>query len=108
MFRLVMSKIPALVLALLACLSTASGPVMRVAILSQGSEPEIADLLEGKEFCHQKLESRRLRPKHHQRPIYLQLPLSDLRELPVLEAFHQEPLCFLQSRPPLLRAPPTA
>jgi hypothetical protein len=102
-----MSKLPALMLALLACLMTASGPV-RVAIISQGSESEIADQLEGKEFCHQKLESRRLRPKHHQRPIYIQILLSDLHELPVLESFHQEPLTFLQSRPPLLRAPPAA
>ena len=105
MFKLAISKLPALFLAFAACFMTASGPV-RLAILSQGSEIEIADQLEAKEFCHQKFESRRLRPKHHQRPLYIQLPLSDLRALPVLEAFHQESLCYLQSRPPLLRAPP--
>lgn len=107
MLKLATAKLPALFLILAAFFLTASGPV-RVAILNPGSESEIADLLESKEFCQQKSESRRLRPKHHQRPPYIQLPLSDLRELPVLEDFHQEPLCFLQVRPPLLRAPPAA
>ncbi len=107
MFKLAMSKLPALFLALAACFLTVSGPV-RIAIVNQESETEIADLLEAKAFYHQKFESRRLRPKHHQRPLYIQLPWSDLRQLPVLEDFHQEPLCFLQCRPPLLRAPPTA
>lgn len=107
MFKLAIAKLPALFLILAACFLTAAGPV-RVAIITPGSESESSELLEAKEFCHQRVESRRLRPKHHQRPPYIQLPLSDLRELPVLEDFHQEPLCFLQSRPPLLRAPPAA
>jgi hypothetical protein len=107
MFKFATSKFPALFLALAACFMTASGPV-RLAIVSQGAESEITNQLEGKEFCHQKFGSRRLHSKHHQRPLHIPLLLSELPKLPVLEAFHQEPLCFLQSLPPLLRAPPAA
>jgi hypothetical protein len=107
MFRTATSKIPAIFLALIACLMTASGPV-RVVVEIEGAKSEIGDQVEVKEFCTQKIESRRLRPKHHQQPYYIQLPLDTSRELPVLTVFHQEPFCFWQSSPPLLRAPPVA
>jgi hypothetical protein len=105
MFRSALSRIPAIFLALAACLMTVSGPV-RVVVQIEESKSEIADQIEAKEICHQKAESRRLRPKHHQHPLYFQLPLDTLRVLPVLEVFHQVPFCFWQTTPPLLRAPP--
>lgn len=107
MFKLAMSKIPALFLAIAVCFMTASGP-LRVVILSQGTETETADLLEAKEICSQHFDARRLRTKHHQHPVYLRFIQEEPRETEVLADVPRKPHYFSQSPPPLLRAPPIA
>lgn len=105
MLKTATTKLPAILLILAACFMTVSGPV-RVAVLTQEAETEKADQVEAKELCHRKAESRRLRPRHHQTNLFSKLLLEDLRELPLIEVFHQESFSFWQSSPPLLRAPP--
>jgi hypothetical protein len=105
MFRTTKTKLPFLVLALLACFVSVSGPV-RVITLTQESESEIADTLKVKEFARHDLDSRKLRQRHIHRPLWRLPRLDETEEKLLVKTFHQVPKSiFLDSLPPL-RAPP--
>ena len=122
MFRTAYSKLPALLLALLACLVTLYQPVLVVAAASCGTESESESgsksksnsepesetekLLEVKEFCHRTFSSRRLRQAQHQLLIQTPMAMDQQRELPVLSEFNPLPKFFHLSSPPILRGPP--
>jgi hypothetical protein len=103
MFKTTITKLPVLLLALLASLITLSTPA-RVISLAQESENEIVELLEAKEFCERKHETRRLRQQ--QFPIKVVPALEELRQVPVLAEFNPLPQSIWLASPPLLRAPP--
>jgi len=107
MFKSLYTKLPILFLALVACLITVYGPV-RAVTLAQTSESESGSekLVEAKEFCEQKHESRRLRQKHVQYPVQNIQSLDRFRQLPVMSEFNPHPKSLTLASPPPLRAPP--
>lgn len=103
MFKTRLTKLPVFLLALLASIITLSTPA-RVISLVQQSENEIVELLEAKEFCHRKHETRRLRQAQY--PTKEVPALEVLRQLPILSEFNPLPQSIWLASPPLLRAPP--
>lgn len=124
MFRTAYSKLPALLLALIACLVTVYQPVFVIAAAAQSdesksekeseskskskseSESETESPLETKEFAQRTFSSRRLRHKQNQLLIESPMAMDHLRELPVLSDFNPSPQALRLSSPSALRAPP--
>jgi len=68
-FKTTITKLPTLLLALLACLATLSGPVRAITIAEE-SDSEFSDTLKAREFCQQEHLSRRLRQRQVHYPIW--------------------------------------
>jgi len=105
MFRTVYTKLPTLLLALLACFVTVSGPV-RAITLAEESESEIADTLKAKEFCRQEVDSRRLRQQQVHQPIWRTQRIDEASKSIFPAGFHQQPKSIWLFSSPPLRAPP--
>ena len=121
MFKTGYTKLPAFLLALLACLVTVYQPVLVIAVAassteseseseskskSSETESETEKLLEAKEFCHRTFSSRRLRQSEHQLLLQSPMAMDQTVKLPVVLEFNPLPKFIYLHSPPLLRAPP--
>ncbi len=105
MFRTLRTKLPTLILAIIACLVSVSGPV-RVISLAQESESEISDSLKVKECYDRKYESRRLRQKQAHHPLWRQVEPLETDKVSIPNDRPLIPADILFSSSPPLRAPP--
>jgi hypothetical protein len=104
-FKTAITKLPTLLLALLACFVTMSGPVRAITIAEE-SDSEFSDTVKAKEFCRQEHLSRRLRQRQVHYPIWRAQRFDETQNLLLPTALHQKPTSLWFFSSPPLRAPP--